>query len=46
MTKDQYILRCRVPDGVGILAAVTGFIAERNGYIFHTGRNFFRWPPV
>lgn len=30
MSKDQYILRCRVPDGVGILAAVTGFIAERN----------------
>jgi len=30
MADHQYILRCRVPDGVGILAAVTGFIAERN----------------
>lgn len=29
MAKDPYILRCTVPDGIGILAAVTGFIAAR-----------------
>ncbi len=26
---DNHILRCTAPDGVGILAAVTGFLAER-----------------
>ena len=29
MSAHQYILRCTVPDGIGILAAVTGFIAAR-----------------
>jgi len=29
MSANQYILRCIVPDGIGLLAAVTGFIAER-----------------
>ena len=30
MTEDRHILRCTVPDGIGLLAGVTGFIAERN----------------
>ena len=30
MTEDRHILRCTVPDGIGRLAGVTGFIAERN----------------
>ena len=29
MIEHRYILRCTVPDGIGLLAAVTGFIAER-----------------
>ena len=30
MTEGRHILRCTVPDGIGLLAGVTGFIAERN----------------
>lgn len=30
MTEGRHILRCTVPDGIGRLAGVTGFIAERN----------------
>ena len=30
MTEDRHILRCTVPDGIGLLAGVTGFIAKRN----------------
>lgn len=30
MASADYILRCQAPDDIGILAAVTGFIADRN----------------
>ena len=30
MTEGRHILRCTVPDDIGLLAGVTGFIAERN----------------
>lgn len=30
MSENQFILRCIAPDGIGILAAVTGFIARRD----------------
>lgn len=48
MPKTQYILRCQVPDSIGLLAAVTGFIAghglsivQSNDYADRESGTFF-----